>query len=316
MPFCALSIAKGMVISMKKTIFIALFCLLTIGLSACGNAATTESKTGSPVSGGVGNSITSDKDAQVGSSENGSKTDASKGADEQFEKALKKAEEAEDKRERDALLLTQLDIKNERMSSTAFLFTITNNTNYVMEAVRFNYSPVIGGVAMLEGRDELDYDAIDSEWMLHNYNYLLRGFDAGETVHLKVEFGRSSRSTSKDDIVELIETDVPKLMSFNVKAIHMATDVYKNLEMTNFKYDDQNGPSYTLENKSERTLYPTVEVIYYKDGKPINMASYNKSVEIGEKVDVVPHYLSSANENLFKPFEVAHDEIKTFLTRK
>lgn len=175
---------------------------------------------------------------------------------ESFEKKLTKLEQSGTKdSEIQKLFFENIEIETKKTVDECYLISLTNNTPYDLSKISIVWDPIKDGISQ--------YNPYKTYDRTTSFSYVY----SGEKVHQIQCFINFDNRTNK---AETIVTDKIVANSKTFKDYYEAKEnSYKDLIISNVKYDSKKGVIYTLENPTDGQKYPNVDVLYYKDDEII-----------------------------------------------
>lgn len=180
-----------------------------------------------------------------------------KNSKESFEKKLKELEEKNATNEEiKKLFFENIKIEKKKINEWYYLISLTNNTPCDINQISLVWDPQKDGVSKYSSSHTVDRKT--------TFGYVM----AGETVYEMQYFTNYDFSTDTGTPIDpdKIVLSEKSFSSYYEHSQEMENEL-KNIELTNYRYDDAKGIIYTISNRNEKKVYPTVNIFFYKNGE-------------------------------------------------
>lgn len=191
-----------------------------------------------------------------------------------------------------------IDIKTKKINEWYYLVEITNNTPYDLSKITIVWDPIKDGVSKYNSSKTVDRTT--------SFYYIY----SGETVYDVQYFTNYDSSEEKG---YAINPDEIVIVSKTFKNYYETTEnSYKDIILTDLRYDQEKGIIYTIENKSDKKLYPNIDIIFYKDGEIVYVENRTQYYLNGNtKLD--NYEFSKSSDGSYRKYDFEFDEIKAFI---
>lgn len=196
------------------------------------------------------------------------------------------------------LFWENIDIKTKKITEWYYLVEITNNTPYDISKISIVWDPIKDGVSKYNPSKTVDRTT--------SFNYI----KSGETVYDVQYFTNYDNAEGKG---YAINPDEIVIVSKTFKNYYEPTsDSLENIFITDLRYDQEKGIIYTIENKTDKKLYPNIDVLFYKNGEIVYVENRTQYY-LNANTKLENYEFSKSADGSYRKYDFEFDDIKAFI---